>query len=698
MKIRTLLSIALIVVFQLGHLLAEPVNMDDAAKVARNFIYEKLNQYHVETDYQDITIVESWSVDDAYYVFNLEDGWIIVSSRSERWPVIGYNFAGHFSKPDAINYNAASWMHTFVEEADFIINNNIEATTDINQQWDYYLTDDISHFSLEPKRDVATPLLTNLWNQDHPYNIFCPVDPNGPGGHVYVGCVATAMAMIMHYWRYPLQGQGEHHYYSGQYGLQYANFGETFYNYNGMRDVIENTNPFDVALISYHAAVSVNMSFSPEGSGAYSHQVPGAMITRFKYANSAQYLQKNNYPNSSWEAMMQEQLDLGRPLYYSGYSTDGGGHAFVCDGYQGSNYYHFNFGWGGSNNGWFNLQNVGGFPSGQGMVRNLIPNDPEYPYIAEGETILYERSGSFSDGSGPVMDYPEGMNASWLISPQSDTDTVHTINISFRKFNTASGDYLRIYNGNSTEGTLVVELSGSDLPEQVTISGDEAFVTFNSSSSASGFVAEYVSLAPTWCSGNTFITEPSGIISDGSGPYHYNNSTTCLRIIQVPDATEYILNFTKFATEEGKDILRIINGSNQTIASYSGHEIPDPLQITSSLVALAWSSNAVIRDEGWEVFYETDAVGIAEKSLNSEIELFPNPVTDVLFVNLMIPNINDAEVMIHSLEGQLIYHNQFKFEDNRASFSIPAHTISKGVYVFGVQTDQGLITRKIVVQ
>ena len=71
------------------------------------------------------------------------------------------------------------------------------------------------------------------------------------------------------------------------------------------------------------------------------------------------------------------------------------------------------------------------------MVRNIYPGEAGYPYVASGADTLKFNAGSFTDGSGPVDDYPSGMNASWLIAPQTSTDSVSTISLHFVKFNNA---------------------------------------------------------------------------------------------------------------------------------------------------------------------------------------------------------------------------------------------------------------------
>jgi len=694
MKFTISLLALIFVIMAINPLMAGKVSNEDASKVAIHFMYEQINQMGEEIAFNELSIRESWEVSESFYVFNMSEGWVIVSARDERLPVIGFNLKGSFPAWQDCDDNLKSWLTTYIDEKDFILSGQAAIDADVINVWNYYLTGETQSFNLSA-RDVSEPLLTALWNQDSPYNLMCPEDPAGPGGRVYVGCVATAMSMIMHYWRYPLQGQGIYSYYQAPYGVITADFGSTFYNWDGMQDQIENEHPWDIAEIGFHAAVSVSMNFGPDGSGSYSHLVPAALINRFRFSNSAQYLQKSNYNTTQWENMLQDQLDLGYPIYYSGQSSDGG-HAFVCDGYEGTNYYHFNFGWSGSGNGWYNLQNVGGFSSFQAIVRNIVPNDPSYPYIAEGLKVLDTRSGSFTDGSGPLENYPSGTEASWLISPQNETDSIKSITLSFIEFNTADGDMLRIYNGSSTSDPLVGEYSGTSLPPTVTVQNNEMLITFNGSGSAPGFKAEYKTTNPVWCGSSTVFTEPYGVISDGSQDFFYNNLTTCVFILQVPEAVKYHLYFNTFATEEGKDILKIFNGSNQLIATLSGTSLPEPVSITSGTVFMTWTTNNTVRNDGWSLTYEVDGVGVGETDAVDHLNLFPNPSNGLLNINFFVSEKQEINYEFLTLSGQTILENKIGSFNGHFAGEADLSNLSKGIYLFRVYSQSGSTTRKVV--
>jgi photosystem II stability/assembly factor-like uncharacterized protein len=225
---------------------------------------------------------------------------------------------------------------------------------------------------------------------------------------VYTGCVATAMAQIMKYHNFPPQGVGSHTYTHPVYGVQTANFGAATYNWSSMPNNVSSANP-GVATIMYHAGVSVNMQYAPSGSGAYSEDVPDALMDYFNYKPGCEIKYKNNYANvEDFKALLRANLDQSLPMYYSGSGNDG--HAWVCDGYRLSDgKFHFNWGWSGSSNGWYAIGalNPGGstFNNDNAAIVNIRPYNPNlivrishpvnnavigvgYPVAIEATTVL----------------------------------------------------------------------------------------------------------------------------------------------------------------------------------------------------------------------------------------------------------------------------------------------------------------------
>jgi len=678
-------------------LLAKEVNKATAEKVAVNFFFQKSNQYAGQVDYLDLNIIDAYAVQNTYYVINFEKGWVLVSAEDALPPVLGYNFNGSFPAPQKLDQNTKSWITFYVDEVKYVRENNLSADNNIFDQWNLYENTPAENLNLRGDRDVDPLIDPIAWNQDNPWNMDCPEDAAGPGGHVYVGCVATAMSQIMYYWRFPLVGHGQKQYYQAPYGVISANFDTTHYNWDGMQCSIDNRNIWDCALLGFHTGVSVQMDYSPDGSGAQSTSVPNALVNYFRYSSSTQYLDKSNYSQSQWENMMQANLDAGKPIYYSGFSSDGG-HAFVCDGYQGSNYYHFNFGWSGSSNGYYTLQDVNGFNQGQGMVRNIYPGEAGYPYVANDADTLKFNAGSFTDGSGPVDDYPAGMNASWLIAPQTNTDSVSTISLHFVKFNTASSDHVMIYSGSSDSNPLIGDYSGSNIPDNLTIENNEVYIAFTSTGSAPGFNIEYTTTAPTWCNGNTVITDPNGTVTDGSeNGFYYNNGATCIFIFQNPEAVQYNFEFNEFSTESDNDKLAIYDAANNLMGEYSGSDLPAPLSIATNMVIMTWGTNATINDQGWSFDFTVDGVGVSENAYNN-LSVYPNPTNGLLNINFDIEKANDIKVIVSNINGQVVYQKNINSLNGVYNNSIDLSDQAKGVYMLSIVSSKGKTDKKIVLQ
>jgi hypothetical protein len=238
------------------------------------------------------------------------------------------------------------------------------------------------------ERDVA-PLLVSTWDQGWPWNQFCPADAAGPGGHVWVGCVATAMAQVLYYWQAPVEGLGYHSYVHPVYGQQAVQYSGTFYDWEGM---LPDQGTAAAALLQYHCAVGVNMDFSPSGSGAFvgigQNSAIRALTSYFRFPDNAEFIERLHHPGESWAERLREEIEAGRPVLHRGYGS--GGHAFVLDGIQGEAF-HLNWGWSGWYNGWYSIDALspGGmdFSVNQGAIVNLAPNTPPVIEIPD-QTVL----------------------------------------------------------------------------------------------------------------------------------------------------------------------------------------------------------------------------------------------------------------------------------------------------------------------
>ncbi|MFQ3580134.1 MAG: C10 family peptidase, partial [Bacteroidales bacterium] len=199
---------------------------------------------------------------------------------------------------------------------------------------------------------------------------------------------------------------------------------------------------------------------------------------------------KDRVDDQTWKFLLKEDLDKSHPILYRGTNNNGDGHAFVCDGYQDTSYFHFNWGWGGYSDGFYYLDPINpqmSFKWGQGAVFNITPNDAAYC-----SNIEYNQPAwTFDDGSGPNY-YFNNTNCSWQIS--LDTLNFSAIKIYFTKFDLLEGDYLRLYEGTDETGTLIGNYTrGTNPPAQIISNSNKIFIKFetNGTGQANGWEISY---------------------------------------------------------------------------------------------------------------------------------------------------------------------------------------------------------------
>lgn len=701
-----LLITTLLLSFSLASFAGNFINLSSAQKLAKNAYYERSYQSQ-PIDYSQISIsdvrIAMAGNDAAAYIFNLKNGgFVIISADDALPPILGYSLDG-YCPAEGINLNFDSYLQGYVDQVEYIRENNIEAGDEIAELWKKYSTTDIEKLSIKSGSRGVDALLSNLWNQDSPYNMLCPEDPLGPGGHVYAGCVATAMSMVMHYWRYPLQGTGSSGYYPEGYPYQFANYGETEYIFNNMQDEMDADMP-DVALLQYHCGVSVEMMYSAGGSGAYSNNVPGAIKSHFGYSNAAQYRHKEDYTQTQWINLLKAQIDLGQPMYYSG-SSNSGGHAFVCDGYDDEDLFHFNFGWSGSSNGYYALNSVGGFSQWQGAVINFFPGG-DYPYNYTGQQVLTGKSGSIEDGSGPVENYLADNQVSWLISPQSPEDSISSITLSFVRFDIATDDMVTVYDGATESSNILGTFTGIEIPEQLESTGNQILIKLqsNGTTTANGFLAEYTCETPTWCDAMTMLSEPAGEISDGSQDFKYDNNTNCKWMINPENASTSTLYFTAFDTEENNDKLLIYDMDGMaTLAEISGSytqgNLPEPVTSPSGKFFIVFVTNDGITGQGFDAYYAPEIVGIDDATAYSanELVVFPNPAKDQFTMQLPSEMEGKTQVSIFSISGAKVFDNEIASASAQKHINISVDGYLPGLYVIIVRNGDQYYRKEVAV-
>jgi hypothetical protein len=321
-------------------------------------------------------------------LFELEpEGWILLSSDKKVEPVIGFSFTGHFKIPEKnLSDPAYIWLDLYKKQIKQIVT---DSTLKELGTWTRTRDSEVSR-SLAAAAIRVTPFMVVNWNQGKNWNQFCPADVDGPGGHVYVGCVAVSLAQAMSVFKTPDKGQGYNNYLDPKYGTQYVNFGNTFYKWDSMS--VSMADKYN-SLLLYHCAVAVNMKFGTDGSGTQTTYAASALRNYFGFSLKTMY-QKRSGTDIEWRDLLNKQLLLRRPIIYSGDANDGApGHAFNIDGVINNSYFHINWGWSGTNNGYFTLDalNPGSYNFNENQAAVLGIQPYYYPTdITISDTIVNE--------------------------------------------------------------------------------------------------------------------------------------------------------------------------------------------------------------------------------------------------------------------------------------------------------------------
>lgn len=381
---------------------AESVSRSDAFNTAQQYMLSKgkiLNQNRAP--HLSLRRVNGQPQSAYYYVFNAEDdnGYVIVSGDDRTPEILGYVDHGSFDE-EKIPENMKSWLQLYVDQIKYLIDNNISVNKRAIK----------ARAVARATRHSIPVMLTSRWNQGEPYNITCPkyyleADKNedtalpqktGPAA----GCVATAMAQVVNFYKYPTKLKAAIPSYSITYKsekngssktvTQKAIARNTPIDWDNIRDVynwekghVANAQDSAVANLMHMCGQAVKMHYGPS-SGAVTANSRDVFVNMFGFDDSAYWLNRSSCSIDEWFDAIYTELASGYPVLFNGHSS-GGGHAFVLDGFDGEQLFHVNWGWGGGSDGWFLVailnpdDNSGigassssdGYSMGQGALFNL---------------------------------------------------------------------------------------------------------------------------------------------------------------------------------------------------------------------------------------------------------------------------------------------------------------------------------------
>lgn len=605
------------------------INEYSAEQVAKNFYSEQTNISINDIQFETV-IIKNIDNETYYFIFNIENnkGFVIVSAEDTYYPIIGYASEGKFVTENQ-PLNVKSWMSNYVKQIDYLRNNSVKSNMKIISLWEKYMVPGENFIKSDKNGKSVEPLAGDiLWGQGSGWNDMCPEDDNG---QAVVGCVATAMGIIMKFWNYPIHGTGSHTYYSATYGNLYANFGEATYFWDNMDNVEPN---LFAAHILFHLGVSVNMSYSPDGSGAYSHKVDDALEGYFQYSTDALYVTRDgNYTQTEWINMLKGQIDAGMPVYYSGQSPEVG-HAFVCSGYDDSDLFHFNWGWDGYQNGYFTVNDVNGFNSSQGAVINIHP----------------ENSNT----------YPNSPNS---ITAELDTDILNDFVVDIE------------WSAPSTKDVASYKLY-RDLEEIADVSASTLIYTDDGAQAGN----YYYSVSALHTNGDESLTVVDNVIGafninfvvhDADGNILTSNGINC----QVTFNGD--TNPTGFGSVSFNNVP--FGGNKTWIGSADGHPT------TSGKVD-------VVEDASYNIYLDGTQVNV-ETLNSSDLNLFPNPVNNILYVNISDIN-NEYTFEMINISGNTVKSGNIKSE----LMNINIENLSSGYYILKINTGNKILTRSFIKQ
>lgn len=343
---------------------ARPIAEDKACAIATRFYYMKKlgddickvkSLKALDLVYSPLHGKELRLTPPEYYVFAPENrkGFVIVSGDDRALqPVVGYSLDAPIC--NKLSSSLLGYLNCYAGYIEALRKGEI---------------------SPKPKRITpsVTPFLTTRWGQRSPYNYFCP-ELNGH--KTLTGCVTTAVAQIMKFYAWPMQGKGIVHAEIHNMDTVYSTvvLGDT-YSWAQMKDNYSSSSRLrvmDVACLMRDVGHAVNMKYGSVLSATGSANVLTALTEHFHYSPTMRQVHRSQYTDDEWNRLIADELSAHRPVYYDAHSTRYDAHAFVICGIDDQGRYYVNWGWGGQCDGYFDFDAVSAGKASYSYVQNAI--------------------------------------------------------------------------------------------------------------------------------------------------------------------------------------------------------------------------------------------------------------------------------------------------------------------------------------
>lgn len=779
---KTLLSVLLCCIFSFVFAQNE-VSVQDARTVSKNYLSAVAPQAGITES--DLTLKQTLKNEDneaLLYIFTIRGGGFVFVSASESVePVLAYSLESEFLA-EGCSYALNVYKET-INTAKGTVNAAAKA------QWNRFRNYEptrIQYISSEVK-----PLLTSTWNQVTYYNNYCPFQADAHqaqanldcDNHVPAGCVAADMAVIMFYYRYPIYGVGGVGYHPIHYVLNSNNevtdtitYPWQVQNFNQKHDYNLMPNDVDwytgeVAKLMWHAGMSVQMDYGPDGSGAQSNIALNAMKDNWGYNRSAQMYNRAEFSNAKWVDSIKKQIDMNLPIYYS--ANDGnGGHAFMFDGYQVydsvatiinyhdtldnqeivevtdstwndedsiwnyethldtiHHYYHtdstivydttFNFntkvhinwGWGGYNNGYFNVTgagHVGGYTQTEQMMVYLYPAN-QAPKDTTGHENVYGSRGTISDGAGNLM-YRPNTDRTWMIAAPGAT----RYRIAFARIQTEANADEVIFYKNGDLNNEAGRYSGNNVPSAFNINADSVlvrFVTNGNDVTGRGFVFDFEATIPSaYCDDEVVLVsnqDAQGTITDkGSASVDegtpYRPESECSW--RINGFQQLYISYPQIELGAGDfiDIFDVTQPNKKFLLKrIDNYNWPDDdvllIEGSTHKVLIRFVSDNFEENNGWTLTYQT-VTGIEENNGLSNVSVYPNPVSSTLNVDLTADFEGQLNFRIMDMTGRTLSTESVENYGGEMHQTINVSNLSKGMYILSIEGQNGNSVRKFIVE
>lgn len=335
--------------------------------------------------------------DNLTIVGNCSTGFVLIPN-DDVWPeVIGYSDSDFSEMPPSF-----TWYLTAANAALATGNPDIAAYAVRSSEY----------------KETIEPLVKTTWGQGAPYNSLCPTYTSGSASvHYPTGCVATAMSQIMNYYQHPVSGTGSKSYSFSPDGTNAyvlsVDFTQSVYDWSNLLNSYTGTNYTEeqanaVAKLMYDCGISLEMSYTASGSGAYPSQAATALKRYFNYNSNLGVCYRDYYGQQEWLDLLFGELNADRPVLYIGYDEAQGGHAFVVDGYDADKLFHVNWGWDGSADGYYDLALLNplsySFSKSQNMMVGFTMPDENIEHRSEvcAEAGSFTVTGRAYNGAGLI--------------------------------------------------------------------------------------------------------------------------------------------------------------------------------------------------------------------------------------------------------------------------------------------------------